>query len=58
MNTLIFMQIVPLLITPVVPENIEYCSNIIHNPTMTEKFEKYCDLEKTLEYNLNVKLWK
>jgi len=38
-----------------VPENIEYCANIIHNPTMTEKFNLECNLEQTNNYIMSVK---
>ena len=38
-----------------VPENIEYCANIIHNPTMTDKFNEQCDLEITNKYIMSVK---
>ena len=36
-------------------ENIEYCTNIIHNPTMQEQFEKKCNLEETNRYIMLVK---
>ena len=38
-----------------VPENIEFCANIIHNPTMSEIFEKQCNLEQTNDYIMSVK---
>ncbi len=38
-----------------VPENIEYCANIIHNPIMSEKFSEQCNLETTNSYIMSVK---
>ncbi len=38
-----------------VPENVEFCANIIHNPTMIEKFNRECNLEQTNNYILSVK---
>ena len=38
-----------------VPENIEFCANIIHNPTMLEVFKKQCNLEQTNNYIMSVK---
>jgi len=38
-----------------VPENIEFCANIIHNPSMSEKFNLECDLEQTNNYIMSVK---
>lgn len=36
-------------------ENIEYCTNIIHNPNLEEEFRKNCDLEETNKYIMLVK---
>lgn len=38
-----------------IPENIEYCANIIHNPTMAETFNNECNLEITNNYIMSVK---
>ncbi len=38
-----------------VPENIEFCANIIHNPSLSEKFNSECDLEQTNNYIMSVK---
>ncbi len=36
-------------------ENIEYCSNIIHNSNMQENFKKNCDLSEINRYIMLVK---
>jgi len=36
-------------------ENIEYCTNIIHNPTLEEEFMNNCNLEETNRYIMLVK---
>lgn len=36
-------------------ENIDYCTNIIHNPNMTDQFQKSCDLDETNKYIMLVK---
>ena len=37
------------------PENIEWCSNLIH--TNVAKFYYECDVEATQDYLLNIKKW-
>ncbi len=36
-------------------ENIDYCTNIIHNPEMEEEFYSECNLEETNKYIMLVK---
>ena len=36
-------------------ENIEYCTNIIHNPDLEEEFLKNCNLKETNKYIMLVK---
>ena len=36
-------------------ENIDYCTNIIHNPNLEEEFMSNCDLEETNKYIMLVK---
>ena len=36
-------------------ENIEYCTNIIHNPNLEQEFMNNCDLEETKRYIMFVK---
>jgi hypothetical protein len=36
-------------------ENIDYCTNIIHNPNLEDEFYLNCDLEETNEYIMIVK---
>lgn len=38
-----------------VPENIEYCANIIHDPRMSNQFNSECNLEQTNNYIMSVK---
>ena len=37
------------------PENIEYCTNIIHDPSLENEFYLNCDLEETNKYIMIVK---
>ena len=36
-------------------ENIDYCTNIIHNPYMQDEFNKNCNLDLTNKYIMFVK---
>jgi len=36
-------------------ENIEFCTNIIHNPNLEEEFRNNCSLEETNRYIMLVK---
>ena len=36
-------------------ENIEYCTNIIHNPTLEEEFYNNCNLDETNRYIMLIK---
>jgi len=37
------------------PENIEYCTNISFDPSMSEEFEKNCNREQVNAYIMSVK---
>jgi len=50
-----FMTINPDLEQVSFSENIEYCTNIIHNPNLEEEFLSNCDLEETNRYIMMVK---
>jgi len=36
-------------------ENIEYCTNIIHNPNLEDEFSSNCDVQETNRYIMLVK---
>ena len=39
-----------------IPENIEFCAHIIHNPLMQKKFiEQWCNIETTNAYIMSIK---
>ncbi len=37
------------------PENIEYCANIMHDPSMQQEFYKSCDLDQVNSYIMDTK---
>jgi hypothetical protein len=63
MNLVTFVLYFGLISTSIKPEyenivfseNIEYCTNIIHNPEMTQEFLETCDLKQTNKYIMMVK---
>lgn len=63
MNLATFVLYFGLLSTPinldyeniVFSENIDYCTNIIHNPRLSEEFKSNCNLEETNNYIMMVK---
>jgi len=36
-------------------ENIEYCTNIIHNPNLEDEFNSVCSIKETNDYIMMVK---
>ncbi len=38
-------------------ENIDYCSNIIHDPNKIQEFFKNCDLQNTNKHIMKIKNW-
>ena len=37
------------------PENIDYCVNIMYNPSLEQEFYNNCDLEVVNDYILSIK---